>query len=130
MRLRELDAEFIGEYRDEPGNRGYHRVATIDGAQGVMFQCPVCAVGKERGEANGRGHYKGVHYVICWFRNPRGAAPVPADAQPGPGRWWAEGSSLDDLTFTHGEPSLPKSVQLTGGCNWHGYVENGEARTG
>lgn len=127
MRLRDLDAEFIGEWKDEHGTKSYRRLPSIDGAQGISFQCPACAVGKERGEEDGRGHYKGAHYVICWFRNPRGAPPVPADATPGPGRWWAEGTSIDDLTFTHGEPPMAKSVQLNGGCNWHGFVERGEA---
>lgn len=128
MRLRDLDAEFIGRWKkSRRGQVSYRRLTSINGAQGISFQCPLCAVGKERGEEDGRGHFKGAHYVICWFRNPRGAEPVPADATPGPGRWWAEGSSIDDLTFTHGEPAMAKSVQLNGGCNWHGLVEHGAA---
>lgn len=127
MRLRELGAEFIGRYRVENGHVCHTRQDTLEGAQGVMFQCPKCADGLERGEEDGRQFFRGAHYVICWFRNPRGAEPVPADATPGPGRWWAEGTGLDDLTFTHGEPSMAKSVLLTAGCGWHGFVENGDA---
>jgi hypothetical protein len=132
MRLRDLDAEFIGSYglkTDEHGRDyiGYRRQGdTIEGAQGILFQCPVCAVGKEQGEADGRRHYKGAHYIICWLRNPRGAERVPDSAEPKPGRWWLEGTSLDDLTLAHGEPHMARSVLLQGGCNAHFCVTAGE----
>jgi hypothetical protein len=129
MRLRDLNAYFVGRYRIEDGHVVYSILDSIDGAQGISFQCPVCAVGRERGEEDGRRFVRGAHGVICWFRNPRNAAPVPSDATPGPGRWWiaASSSSIDNLTFEHGEPPIPKSIQLTSGCRWHGYVENGAA---
>jgi hypothetical protein len=130
MRLRDLNARFIGGYHDKDSQHehtGYQVLPSIDGAQGVMFQCPKCAVGLERGEENGRRFVRGAHSVICWFRNPRGAPPVPGHADPKPGRWWMEGTSIDDLTFTHGTPAMAKSVQLLGGCNWHGFVNNGDA---
>ena len=128
MRLRDLDAEFVGNARVEDGSRCYRRQDSIEGAQGLSFQCPKCAVGKERGEEDGRGHYKGAHYILCWFRNPRGAEKVPDDWTPGPGRWWVEsGTTIDDITFGHGEPPMAKSVLLTAGCGWHGFVEHGEA---
>lgn len=131
MRLRDLDAEFVGTAHTENGSRCYTRQDSIAGAQGLIFQCPKCAEGKERGEEDGRGHFKGAHYVLCWFRNPIGAEPVPADWTPGPGRWWVEsGSTIDDITFGHGVPPMAKSVLLTAGCGWHGFVERGEARTG
>lgn len=121
MRLVDLDAQFIGAYHD----KGYRRLDAIEGAQGIVFQCPKCAEGKPRAEGGG---IQGAHYVVCWFRNPRGAAPVPPDAQPGPGRWWVEGTGLDDLSFVAGDPPLPNSVLLKGGCNWHGYVTKGDAK--
>lgn len=131
MRLRNLDAQFVGEYgpkTDEHGTYiGWRFVPSIEGAQGLWFQCPLCAVGKEYGEEDGRGHWKGAHGVLCWFRNPRGAERVPDSAEPGPGRWWAEGTSIEDLSFTFGEPPMAKSVALLGGCSWHGYITNGEA---
>ncbi len=131
MKLIELDAHFVGHYTDRDAQRSYRRVRTLRQAQGVMFQCPKCAEGKVHvaSRAGRRGFARGAHYVICWFRNPREWPPVPDTAEPGPGRWWVEASStgLADLTFGHGEPSLPKSVLLTGGCGWHGFVTNGDA---
>lgn len=111
MRLLNLDAHFLGEY----GPEGYRKVDTLAEAQGVMFQCPKCSDGKERGD----GFMVGVHYVICWFRDK-----VPATATPGPGRWNPSGVGLDDLTFVG--PGAT-SVLLTSGCGWHGFVQNGDA---
>lgn len=119
MRLTDLDAHFIG---NRTADGSFVRMTSLFGAQGVMFQCPKCAEGKERGEEDGR---RFVHSVICWFKTPIGADPVPDDAFPKPGRWNPSGTSLDDLTFV--EPGAV-SVLLTGeGCGWHGFVRNGEA---
>jgi hypothetical protein len=108
----DLDAEFIR--LDNP--RGdFHEVATIAEAQGVMFDCPKC----------------GRHSVVCWSRS-RG---VPDDVEPGPGRWMLAGTSLHDLTLNADPPSGARSVDLSRGrdgaaqpgCQWHGFVTNGEA---
>lgn len=135
--LRFLNAHFVGRWHDDRaagGSAGYTYLPTIEGAQGLNFQCPVCAVGKEYGEELDEimgcnlGFAKGAHRVICWFRNPRGAEPVPASAEPGPGRWWVEsGDWINNITFGHGDPPIPKSIKLEGGCNWHGFIVNGAA---
>src|SRR5665213_1018802 len=123
-RILDLDSQFIGDYNRV--DRSYCHVACIEAAQGVMFQCPKCAQGKEVEEENyeeGNMHrvVRGAHYVICWFRNPRQARTVPADALPTGGRWLAWGTNLSDLTLT-------TSVHLSGpGCGWHGYVRDGVA---
>lgn len=127
--LRKLNAHFVGDYqRNAEGRITYRQLPSVEGAQGISFQCPVCAQGKEYGEDpedGGVGHFKGAHYVLCWFRNPRTAPPVPDDASPGPGRWWFTGETIDDITFT-GPGSY--SVLLTGeGCGWHGFIVKGEA---
>lgn len=129
MRLRDLNASFYGQYRVEDGRVTHTELPSLEGAQGLLFQCPKCAVGKERGEEDGRRFVRGAHHILCWFRNPRDTAPVPDDATPGPGRWWVTpaSSSIDDITFDHGEPPMPKSIQLETGCRWHGYVADGEA---
>lgn len=122
--LRDLDATFIGGWH--PG--GQRLLEGINGAQGIRFQCPLCARGKEQGEEDGRRFYRGAHYVLCYFRNPIGAEVVPPDAVPGPGRWTAEGTGLDDLTFVPGDPPMMISVLLTGpGCGWHGFIRAGVA---
>jgi hypothetical protein len=139
VRLLELNGHFLASTED----KCWRRVGSIDRANGVSFQCPKCAEGKEAGDNEcdcgetphaewcgfGRRHRKGAHHVICWFRNPRRLAPVGPDMDPKPGRWWisASSTSLENLTFEHGEPAMPKSVLLLGGCNWHGYVTGGEA---
>lgn len=127
MRLRDLSGEFVGKY--DPATRSHTRQDSLDGAQGVMFQCPKCAsepgCGPGTGEPDGKG-CRGVHYVLCWFANPRNAPRVPDDAEPKPGRWYVatESTGLDDLTFT-GPGAC--SVLLMGGCNWHGFIRNGDA---
>ena len=113
-KLRELEATFIRyELRD---GRIYHvEVETLDEAQGVEFLCPKCFAAN-----NGP---VGTHVVICWSRS-RG---VPDDASPGPGRWKLCGTSLDDLTLNADPPSVARSVQLNGGCGWHGFINSGDA---
>lgn len=97
------------------GLRSYHvAVHSIADAQGVEFLCPKCF-------ADNNGPV-GTHMVMLWSRS-RG---VPDDATPGPGRWTLHGTSYADLTV-HGDPvGNPRSVQLNGGCGWHGFITNGE----
>lgn len=83
-------------------------------AHGVMFLCPLCYTKN--------GGTVGTHSVICWFEGK-----VPDTTSPGPGRWTPAGSGLDDLTFVPSSTHPAVSVQLSGGCNWHGYVVAGDA---
>ena len=83
-------------------------VKTLAEAQGVMFQCPKCY------KTNG-------HNCSVTFAN-RG---VPDDqgthnSKGEPVRWTVTGTGLHDLT-------TKPSVQLQGGCNWHGWITNGSA---
>jgi len=113
VKLRELEAEFLRYTGTGTHLRGEVPLAEADG---ILFLCPKCYA------ANG-GQRPGVHSVICWFRGR-----VPDDALPGPGRWTPSGTGLDDLTFIPGDPPRACSVLLTGGgCDWHGFVTNGEA---
>lgn len=113
-RLVDLEAKFIRH--DMRDGRTYHvAVSSIGEAQGVQFLCPKCFA------ANGGP--VGTHAVICWSRS-RG---VSDDVEPGPGRWKMDGASLDDLTLNADPPGTARSVQLNGGCEWHGFVNNGDA---
>ena len=131
MKLTDLEAEFLrwekrfegvpyikpagGEFGD-PFERVVHvSVPTLAEAQGVQFLCPKCYA--ENGGA------RGVHLVVCWSRS-RG---VPDEATPGPGRWTLVGTGLHDLTLNGDPPGAARSVLLTSGCGWHGFVTNGEA---
>lgn len=106
--LRELTAEFR---RIVVPGRTIEQVKRLADAQGVWFLCPKCW------RANGGP--VGTHGVLCWFQG-RG---VPAGEAPGPGRWNARGTSLDDLTLEAGS----SSILLRGGCAWHGFVRDGRA---
>ena len=115
MRLAELEGRFVGGYAQIASRVSHRELASVDGAQGVLFECPKC-----------HGHQ-----VLCWFKNPRNAPIVPADAKPGPGRWIFTGDSIDTLTL---EPSVDLSKidaehpAHEGRCYWHGWVKSGNAQ--
>lgn len=111
-KLTDLKAEFLA-LTEKPGS--FRMVPRIEDAQGVWFACPKCYA------AN--GGLKGTHMVICWSRS-RG---VPDDVEPKPGRWSLHGTGLDDLTLNGDPPGGARSVLLTSGCGWHGFVTSGDA---
>jgi len=107
MKLDQLEPQFtkIGS----PGH--YDDVDSLADAHGVMFLCPKCFA-KNGGPV-------GTHSILAWFRD-RG---VPTDEAPGPGRWIASGASYADLTLS---PSINLENAGRVGCQWHGFVTNGE----
>lgn len=112
MRLRDLDAQFV-RHELSAGNEYIIGVDTLAEADGLQFLCPKCFV-ENGGEV-------GTHSVICWFEGK-----VADDVSPKPGRWKPQGTGIDDLSFVPGMRS--NSVLLTGGgCQWHGFVTNGDA---
>jgi len=121
--LRDLDAQFVGHVVSDLQLRSYRRQGNqVEGAQGVLFQCPVCSVGLEEGTEDGRHFYRGAHYVLVWFRNPRNAPNVPAEVWPKP-RWTFTGDTLDTLTLT---PSINLIDDKGNTTCWHGHVTNGQ----
>jgi hypothetical protein len=88
--------------------------ASMANAQGIRFLCPLCF--------SKNGGPTGTHQVICWSR----ARGTPDDVHPLPGRWTFEGSGFENLTFNGDPPGGARSIQLSGGCNWHGFITNGE----
>lgn len=139
MKLRDLDAYFLNQVT----LIGRHRMAedSIHGAQGVKFQCPLCASGrdvKQDAEREGRRFVVGAHSILVLFSNPRGAEPAPAECgmpngQGGYDRWRVvSGESLGDLTLA---PSIncdipwkdPQGAAHPSSCKFHGHVTNGEA---
>lgn len=107
----DLGAEFL---RIEQPGRQYQRVDSLEEAQGLRFLCPKCfAI---------NGGRKGTHSIICWSSS-RG---TPDTEHPGPGRWRMDGTGLRDLTL-NGEAGKSRSVLLTGGCGWHGFIDDGFA---
>jgi hypothetical protein len=109
MKLEELEPQF---YRfGQPGFR--EKVATLAVAHGIRFLCPKCFAKN--------GGPEGTHSVMVWFRD-RG---VPSTESPGPGRWIASGSGYADLTLS---PSINLENSDHIGCEWHGWIQNGDAR--
>lgn len=135
MKLTDLDAQFLD--RVELTSHYRRESELLVGAQGIMFQCPSCAVGKaiaEDDEQPGRHYIIGAHYIQVLFSNPQGVAlPAPecgvVDATGTNHPRWAivSGTSLADLTLS---PSIDCNIPHKGvpsSCNFHGYVKNGDA---
>lgn len=120
MRIIDLDAEFLTDAKDIENRQTFKICKTLDGAQGLIMQCPGCAKGKPVVEEDGERFVIGVHSIICWFSNPKNAPKVPETMTPLPGRWEVSGDSLDNLT-------LNPSVWIKDGCGWHGWIKNGDA---
>jgi uncharacterized protein DUF6527 len=83
-------------------------VDTLVEAQGVMLLCPKCFAANDGAV--------GTHSIIVPFE----ARGVPAHILGGLARWQVSGTSLADLTIS-------PSIQLIGGCAWHGFIRNGDA---
>jgi hypothetical protein len=107
MKLTDLEPQF----KRIASSGHYENVATPAEAQGIRFLCPKCFV-KNGGNV-------GTHLILIWFRD----RSVPADALPGPGRWIATGTGYADLTMS---PSINLENPDHVGCQWHGFVTNGE----
>lgn len=125
--LRELDARFVicvavtsteqdaeGKYvwRDKNGEiwmwsptpfrYEFHNVDSVAEAHGLWFDCPMCY------DTSGHG-------VLVGFAGRNPPKPLSRGSDGQPTKWEVSGSSLDDLV-------LSPSIQLHGGCNWHGFV--------
>lgn len=111
--VRDVDpTKFVDGIQSPSGKRvSLPHVDTLEQAHGILFACPKCVGSKHP------------HQVICWF-----VGKVPDTASPGPGRWTPSGTGLADLTFVPGKPARAVSVLLNGGCGWHGFVRNGDAK--
>lgn len=114
MPLIALDPRLI-RYELRDGVRYLVRVANLVAAQGILFLCPRCWA------TNGNSAV-GTHAIEVTFAD-RGVPDDQGSHGNGgqPTRWMVTGSSFADLS-TH------PSIQLIGGCNWHGFITNGEVR--
>lgn len=124
MKLIDLEPQFVRyEQRIEQydtvngpitGPRDYQiYVKTLAEAQGITFLCPKCF--KVNNNSN-----QGTHSVEATFAN-RGVPDNQGTHNKNklPVRWSVSGSHYHDLT-TH------PSILLPDGCNWHGFITNGE----
>jgi hypothetical protein len=90
-------------------------VSDISQADRVSFLCPKCFTDN--------GGKIGTHRIAIDFigRGTPDEACVHND-QGQPVRWSFSGTCLEDLALT-------PSIQIIGGCNWHGYVDADGIRT-
>ncbi len=105
MRLTDLKPHWITGFH--ANGHWEDQVQSAAEAQGVRFLCPKCFA-----EA---GSPIGTHSVLVPFKD----RDVPDDAMPSMPRWIVSGTSFDDLTTT-------PSILLVGGCEWHGFITNGD----
>lgn len=105
MLLQDLNPQFL-KIKDE---RTFQHVDTVAEADGMAYLCPVCF-------RNNGNSSKGTHSVISWQPH------VPANMEPGPGRWNFVGTGFNDLSFVNGS----SSIALTGGCNAHFFITQGK----
>lgn len=86
----------------------YTHVDTLAEADGIFFECPLCRS----------------HQVSPTFAGRAVPDHLGSQNREGkPSRWTATGTGYHDLTL---QPSIDLSGQHSG-CQWHGYVTNGEA---
>lgn len=90
----------------------FHNVESLSEADRIMFLCPLCFT-RNSGPV-------GTHGIAIDFvgRATPDSACMRND-QKQPVRWNATGNSLEDLTLT-------PSILILSGCQWHGFVTNGE----
>jgi hypothetical protein len=106
VKLSELEPQFLRYTATD-----YVYVNTLAQAQGIKFLCPKCF------ERNGGA--VGTHIVVVWFNG----RDVDAIAVPTP-RWGVSGTGYTDLTIV---PSISLERADLVGCQWHGFVKNGDA---
>jgi uncharacterized protein DUF6527 len=87
---------------------------------GVSFDCPCAACTAKRTGDEGNDFYL---RVFVGLSNPLDGGP-PHDPRPG-AQWQRTGDTFDALTLT---PSIQRHKVGMGGCDWHGFVTNGETR--
>lgn len=111
MRLITLKPQFL-KLENSPGESAAAKskvVSDITEADGIMFICPKCYMDNGMTE-------KGTHHILCW--TPK----IPTEVNPKPGRWNLVGTNFRDISLVAGS----SSILLTGGCNAHFWIRNGE----
>ena len=89
-------------------------VQTLTEAQGILFLCPKCF------GPNGK---IGCHYCEVTFDLPDVPDGIGTHNSAGNSvRWKVTGTNYADLS------TMP-SILVEGGCDWHGYITNGQVTT-
>jgi hypothetical protein len=83
--------------------RTYKFVETLAEADGIWFHCPLCEESGNR------------HSIRIGFHGKAVPGTYGYNKKGKPVLWNVAGSDLTNLVLT-------PSIQLEGGCNWHGFV--------
>ena len=115
--LRALEAHFTKfywttEHPTQTAGSGQKRESyapsnSLAEADGIWFLCPLCFKTN-----NGP---VGTHQIRIGFRGIAEPGTYGYNKKGEPVLWKMSGTGLDDLV-------LSPSIQLEGGCNWHGFV--------
>jgi hypothetical protein len=111
MRLRDLTASSNNAHAGGYFIRGGD---SVDGAQGVLFQCPSCGVGKAYGCIIAELH-EAITTILVYSESAHSGGVSGGRREP---RWTMATTSRSDLS---------PSVDCTAHGHWHGWVTNGEA---
>jgi len=118
VKLALLDAKLYRLDLSANENVGVDRVADADV---LYFQCPKCAASCPRVmRDDGTGYAEGAHFISVPFKAHDGRPEMAQREAQGRPRWGVSGTSLSDISTT-------PSIQVIGGCGWHGFVTNGDA---
>lgn len=92
--------------------KSFRVVEELAEADSVIFLCPVCFK-----QNNGP---VGTHSIRIDFRGRNVPDHICMHNDKGhPVRWDVSGTSLENLT-------LKPSIQILGGCKWHGFITSGK----
>jgi hypothetical protein len=120
MKLLELEPRWVGAGGEGVWNADGSPAPARAGV-GVSFLCPCppCTA-KRTGDPDHDFYLR----VFVGLRNPVDGGPA-YDPRPG-AQWERIGDTFDVLTLT---PSIQRHQIGEHGCNWHGFVTNGEILT-
>lgn len=107
----------IRSYWQERDQQYHVPVETFADMQGFLFLCLKCW-------RDNSGPI-GTHLVQVTAYDRGVLDSQGAHNGPNPTRWAISGTGFEDLTVSARPGSLP-SIQLIGGCNWHGMITGGE----
>lgn len=117
MKLTELNPRWVGAGGEGVSDKDGNPVPERHGV-GLSFDCPCASCAAKR-----TGNEESDFYlrVFVGFANPLDGGP-PHDPRPG-AQWQRTGDTFETLTLT---PSIQRHRVGDGGCDWHGFVTNGE----
>lgn len=120
MKLTDLHPQWVGAGGDGVFNADGSPAPARHGV-GVSFDCPCASCTAKRTGDEDHDFYLRVFVALT---NPLDGGP-PHDPRPNQ-QWTRTGETFDTLTL---RPSIQRHRVGDDGCDWHGFVTNGEILT-